>query len=390
MHILIIPSFLPPYGGYFCIEQAKALLQRGHRIGMVHCQQLGVTVYPWHFLTARYGRWEENLQPFADGREITLYRTNMRGMPRKIHDNQRRYCQIVKEMAEKYISRNGIPDIIHAHSSQWAGTAALEIFKEKNIPYVITEHLSSGVFYNSFGRPWKKETWARQLLREAMEKAKRVITVSEESVQDLATVFGSKYRTTTVSNIIDVDFFRFKPREPLTGRRFRFCCLAIANGKFYTLKGYDTLFQALEMIEGVELHIAGRSTKDIRMRKAVGALQGKNKVVLHGELTKEGVRDLLYHCDALVLASRSETQSLVTMEAMSTGIPVVNTTAIPMALRIPGASFTVPVGNAYALRDAMIAVQSVTPSEVISNIIKNMASPDNVSEKLERVFFESL
>ena len=30
MHILEIPSFLPPYGGYFCIEQAKALLSRGH------------------------------------------------------------------------------------------------------------------------------------------------------------------------------------------------------------------------------------------------------------------------------------------------------------------------------------------------------------------------
>ena len=46
MHMLEIPSFLPPYGGYFCIEQAKALAACGHEVGILHCQQLGATVDP--------------------------------------------------------------------------------------------------------------------------------------------------------------------------------------------------------------------------------------------------------------------------------------------------------------------------------------------------------
>ena len=32
MHILEIPSFFPPYGGEFCLEQARALQALGHEV----------------------------------------------------------------------------------------------------------------------------------------------------------------------------------------------------------------------------------------------------------------------------------------------------------------------------------------------------------------------
>ena len=388
MHILEIPSFLPPYGGYFCIEQTKALVACGHKVGILHCQQLGATVYPWHFLTARYNRWEEKLHPFNDNRTITLYRTNMRGVPKNILYNQNRYCKIIAEMFEEYVSRYGAPDIIHAHGAQWAGTAAMGISEKRNIPYFITEHLSSGIFHDNYGNPWSHDLWAKDLIRTALEKAKCVITVSDESVLDLATLFGNRFKTVTISNIIDLDFFKFKEREKRNNRPFRFCCLANANGKFYELKGYDTLLKAFSKCKNAELHIAGRETTGKRLKTAVRSISNSQNIFLYGELSKEAVRALLWDCDALVLATCSEMQPLVVMEAMSTGIPVVSTTAIPMALRIPGAFFTSPVNNPDAIHEAMIAVQAVNPSEVISNAIRNMASPEIVGRKLERLFME--
>ncbi len=386
MHILEIPSFLPPYGGYFCIEQSKALVNRGHKVGILHCQQLGMTIYPWHFLTARYGRWEEDLKPCGSNSSITIYRTNMRGIPRNILANKKRYCRIISEMFEEYIMKYGVPDILHAHCSQWAGAAAQEISQRRNIPYFITEHLSSGIFYDNYGRTWDHDKWAKTVISNALEKAAGVITVADESVEDIAGLFGRNINTVTISNIVDVDFFSFKRREEKKGRKFRFCCLANANGSFFELKGYPTLLEAFDRCKNVELHIAGRETKGKRMRSSIAKLENKANITLHGELTKEEVRQLLYHCDALVMASQSEMQPLSVMEAMSTGIPVVSTTAIPMSLRIPGAMFTVPKNDAQALTEGMIGIQAIEPSEVISKAIRNIASPNIVAEQLERLF----
>ncbi len=43
MHILEIPSFFPPYGGEFCLEQSKALQQLGHEVRILSRVQLGIT-----------------------------------------------------------------------------------------------------------------------------------------------------------------------------------------------------------------------------------------------------------------------------------------------------------------------------------------------------------
>lgn len=388
IHILELPSFLPPYGGYFCIEQAKALLACGHTVRVLHCQQLGVTVYPWHYLSAPYGRWEETYHPFGDERELVICRTNMRGLPKMIHRNQSRYCHIVSEMFDEYVSRYGTPDVIHAHCAQWAGTAAMMISEQKKIPYYITEHLSSGIFHDNYGNPWSRALWAKDIIRLALEKAQAVITVSDESVPDLAPLFGNRYRTVTISNIIDVDFFRYKERESKACRRFRFCCIANANGRFYELKGYDTLLGAFAQITDAELHIAGRGTTDRRMRDIVRRHPQAQNIHLHGELSRADIRSLLYQCDALALATRSEMQPLVVMEAMATGIPVVSTPAIPRALRIPGAFFLSPAGDADAFRQAMTAVRDAAPSADVAREIGDMASPETVGRKLERLFAE--
>ena len=103
-------------------------------------------------------------------------------------------------------------------------------------------------------------------------------------------------------------------------------------------------------------------------------------------MDKQGVRDLLWQCDALVLPSRSEAQPLVILEALATGIPVVTTECIPISLRIPGATLIAPIGDAKALVEKMQEVMHIPPSLEFSKTVQRMASPSVVAKQLTVLF----
>jgi glycosyltransferase involved in cell wall biosynthesis len=112
----------------------------------------------------------------------------------------------------------------------------------------------------------------------------------------------------------------------------------------------------------------------------------------HGLLDKKAVRALLYQSDALVLASRSEVQPLVLLEAMSTGIPVIATDCIPQSLRIEGGCTIVPVDDVEAMTGAMKSVsqKSSFDGKILSEKVNQMASPEVIGQKLSALFTDIL
>lgn len=58
MHILEIPSFFTPYGGEFCLEQAKALKALGHEVRILSNVQLGVTIKGKDYWVLPFSRYE--------------------------------------------------------------------------------------------------------------------------------------------------------------------------------------------------------------------------------------------------------------------------------------------------------------------------------------------
>lgn len=376
MHILEIPSFFTPYGGEFCLDQARALKAVGHEVRILSNVQLGVTIGLKGYLFLPYRRYEH--QRYG----ITVCQSFQRGVPMVIRWNVRRWVRIVCSMFEDYVNKYGVPDVLHAHCSKWAGYAAMQISRKYHIPYVITEHLSRLVFEKEFG-PAPNDVWQIPLLKEAYEKANLVIPVSEELVENIACYFGKNYRWQAVSNTIDTDFFHYQARKPLDGRPFRFCCLA----NNWPMKGYDILIPAFrqlrELGKNVELHIAGRGTDSAEFRSSLS-----DGMITHGLINKEAVRELLYQSDALVLASRSEVQPLSLLEAMSTGIPVISTECVPQSLRIEGGSTIVPIDDVRALAEAMSDVTNNSPvdGQWLSQEVKRMASPEVIGRKLEQLF----
>jgi len=380
MHILEIPSFFPPYGGLFCLDQAKALKALGHEVRILSNVQLGATIGLRDYFVRPYLRYEHVM----DG--ITVCQSYQRGLPGVIRFNVNRWVNIVCSMFDDYVKKYGKPDVLHAHCAKWAGYAAMQIAQAHGMPYVITEHLPLMLLEAEFG-PAPSKAWQIPLLKEAYSKASMVLPVSQELVDSTACYYGHDYRWQYLSNTIDTDYFTYQPRPSREGRPFRFCCLADNSYR----KGYDVLIKAFQMLHeqhsDAELHLAGRDT-DTKAFRA----QLSSGMKAHGLLDKAGVRQLLYECDALVLASRSEVQPLVLLEAMSTGIPVIATDCIPQCLRIEGGCSIVPVDDAAALSQAMVQVMTgpEVDGEKLSEQVKALASPQVVGMCLQTIFGEAI
>lgn len=380
MHILEIPSFFTPYGGEFCLEQAKALKALGHEVRILSNVQLGITIGGKDFLVLPSCRFEHE----RDG--ITIYQSYQRGLPRMVHHNVMRWVDIVCSMFTEYVAKYGKPDILHAHCAKWAGYAAMQIRKQYDIPYVITEHLPKDIFKLELGEA-PTTAWQVPLLKETYHQADMVITVSEELVDDLACYFGRDYRYVAIPNMIDTRFYSFSQRKPVIDRAFSFCCPAIFNHR----KGYDVLFEALAQLTETEpnvvLHIAGMGTDSKACRQMIKRYGVQDKVICHGRIDANEMRALYDQSDALVMASRSEAQPLVLLEAMSTGIPVIATTCVPKSVRIEGGCTVVPVDNAEALCVAMKQVMACEfDGKTVSDAVKRMSAPQVVAQKLENLF----
>lgn len=375
MHILELPSFFPPHGGLFCLEQAKALKAIGHEVRIVSIVELGVSLDRKFYLTAP---WREERREL-EGVEVFSY--YMRAVPKAVRYNTNRWVSLCQKAVDRYVRRFGKPDVLHAHCCKSAGIAAAEIAGRLGIPFFISEHLSSGLFERDFGKGWQRHVWLKETMRRAYEAATCVIPVSSELVDDLAPFFGKAYRYHHVSNIVDTDFFTFRDRKPLQGRPFRFCCLAVAD--VYG-KGYDVLAEAMtQMPKDIELYVAGRDTDALPMRQLFAA---SSNVHLLGHLDKAAVRDLLWQSDALVLPSRSEAQPLVILEALATGIPVVTTECVPQSLRVPNACLIAPIGDAHALAERMQEAMHIAPSRTFSDVVRQMASPTVIARNITELF----
>ena len=383
MHIVEIPSFFPPYGGEFCLEQSKALRTLGHEVRIISNVQLSARRNLWEYISLPYRR------RFTEIQGVPLYQSYMRGLPMMIRPNVNRWVEIVRSMYREYVNRYGRPDILHAHCAKWAGYAAMLISEEEKIPYVVTEHLSSMAFREEFGDA-PEQTWQVPLLRKVYEHADKVIPVSEEVVDDLSPFFGKDYQWTAISNMIDVAFFSYRQREEREGRPFRFVCL----GNFVYRKGYDILFDAFRMVHEqnpqTELYIAGEGTDGSACRKMFSHLSCAAHIHPCGNLDQQAVRELLYKSDALVLATRDETQGLVLLEAMSTGIPVVTTEAVPQNVRIEKGCYVAPVDDATAIAHRMCEVMQLPDGlgEDFSKTVRERVSPQVIAAQLDAVMKE--
>ena len=83
-------------------------------------------------------------------------------------------------------------------------------------------------------------------------------------------------------------------------------------------------------------------------------------------------------------------QPLVVLEAMSTGMPVVTTEAVPRSERINGGCFVGGIDKVEELRDLLYHVYNIEDFDgvSVSKAIADLASPEKVGKQLTGLFKE--
>lgn len=208
------------------------------------------------------------------------------------------------------------PDVIHAHVYE-AGVPAVLIGAQEQIPVVITEHASA--FLRRDLAPW-------QVLkaRFACERARRVLPVSW-ALQRSIEAYWIRARFTVVPNAVDVALFR--PPDDLTREPGPWRLLFV--GAMTPIKGLEQLLRALAKVQRQRtdwrLDIVGEGPLRSSYESLADHLSLSPQLVFHGTKMKSEVAALMRRADLFVLASLRETFSVVCIEALASGIPVLAT-----------------------------------------------------------------
>lgn len=349
MKILFVPSWYPPDGGSFFRDQAMALLRRGHEVSVLYAK--------------RYATRDVVKTPrlaFASGLAIsmenglTVYRSRFATIPRVRLAYPLFYGMGCARVFAAYVDAQGAPDIIHAHSSVWAGYAAYWIGRRYGIPYVITEHRGRFTLRTREAQKQVKP-WFPVYLKGAFRNASGVILVGSHLERGLGRYRVSGVPWAVIPNAVDTDVFRPSLRSPGNTLTFVFV------GALAHLKGVDLLFSAFLRVNrehpDTRLLVIGDGPERANLDAFADNNRIADSVTFTGQLSREGVRDALQIGDVFVLPTRYDAQGVAYLEAMSCGLPIITTDGAPPEICPDFAGLCVPIDDALALESAMLQMQ---------------------------------
>jgi glycosyltransferase involved in cell wall biosynthesis len=233
------------------------------------------------------------------------------------------------------------PDVVHIHSPLTLGAAARPAARRHRVPVVYTNHyLPLNVWpaaARDTGGPARGRGGPRQRARDAAFYAYVTgfanrcdhVTAPTATALRLLRDHGLRVPSQAVSN--GVDLARFTPGRPDEALRSRYGLppgrpLVLSVGRLSPEKRADVLIAAAARLDGAAdplLVLAGTGPEDARLRSLARHYGAADRVRFLGFVPDADLPGLYRLADAFAIASQAELQSLATMAAMASGLPVV-------------------------------------------------------------------
>lgn len=299
--------------GSFFEEQARALQRLGHQTGII---------YPdYHPPSALFSKMAE-LPLYTDDNGLPTYSINVRTfLPKMRSANYKVHGMVADRLFKKYVKRFGMPDIIHSHSANHAGIAAIYLSEKYNLPHILTEHLTTLVSHSIKNKYDFKLT--RKIFR-SVEKALVVSHVFKDALVDALKLHPAYFEV--VHNMVnDLFFENFKPKSYNQNEDFVF----FTNSFLKKRKNHMLLFDALKILidKGykVKLKVGGYGEEAENLKLYVKQLQLENNITFSGILNRKQVKEEMESSHAFALTSLYETFGIVLIESLACGRPVIST-----------------------------------------------------------------
>ena len=224
-------------------------------------------------------------------------------------------------------------DVIHTHHPILLGQTAARKAAELNLPLVFTFHTQYWEYTHYI--PFPQETIQEFLknaihkwLRDFMQKCQHIVIPSESMKELLVREYGLQEQFTVIPTGTDLEpFLRADGKALRQEKGWQDETVLISVGRLAPEKNWDTLLQAFAKAHhehpNLRLVLIGDGPAKENLQLLATELGIAERVTFTGALPFEEIPRYMKSADLFSFASVTETQGLVTIEAMAAGLPVV-------------------------------------------------------------------
>ena len=224
-------------------------------------------------------------------------------------------------------------DVIHTHHPILLGQTAARKSAELSLPLVFTFHTQYWEYthYVPFPQEAVQEflkNAVHRWLMEYMQKCQHIVIPSESMRDILVRDYGLHERYSVIPTGTNLEPFLQADGKSLRAEQgWQDETVLISIGRLAPEKNWDTLVQAFGKVYGehpkVRLVLIGDGPARPGLESLAAELGIADHVTFTGALPFEEIPRYLKAADLFAFASVTETQGLVTIEAMAAGLPVV-------------------------------------------------------------------
>jgi 1,2-diacylglycerol 3-alpha-glucosyltransferase len=224
-------------------------------------------------------------------------------------------------------------DVIHSNHPVLVGRAAADEAENRGLPLVFTfhtryvEYAEGYLAYVPFSKAIVEGIVVDGLVT-YLNRCQHIVTPSNSIKQTLIDYGGVTERITTIPTGIDLEPFQQADGGAVREQyQLQDKTLLVSVGRLAEEKNWKTLLEAVAIAakqrDDLRLLLIGDGPQRDELEKYARELGLGQVVIFTGLVPFEEIPSYLKAADIFVFASTSETQGLVTMEAMAAGLPVV-------------------------------------------------------------------
>jgi 1,2-diacylglycerol 3-alpha-glucosyltransferase len=272
----------------------------------------------------------------------------------------------------KKIIKEVEPDVLHINNPGFLGLATIPLSKEFNIPIVGTSHFMPENIVHYLHLPDVIEDLVNSIIWKRYAKwysELDAVISPTETAANLLRKNNIKTKIYVLSN--GIDMIRFKANKESgehLKKKFNLPDVptALFVGRLDKEKQIEVFLRAAsEIKDKAKFHVVivgkGKEYDDlVGLSKSLGI---ENIVTFTGYLSEEDLSKIYNVADIFVMPGIAELQSLVTMEAMATGIPVLaaNAVALPHLVKDNKDGYLFRPGDSHDLANKLLKLITDTP-----------------------------
>lgn len=310
--------------------------------------------------------------------------------------------EVVKSLFKELDNFN--PDVIHSQNLSFMDIVCMVWALKKNTPIVVTFHaiISDGVLGYVFPKTKDikvvkliKKPPSTTLVKQILKKVDLVIALNEFVKKSVLSIYP-KIKIKTINNPRDIKFYnKLKTKSPSRKKVFVFL------GSYISRKNQKYLLHVFKHLPKIyKLELYGNKKTGFYYVKKLKKIISENKITnvnINNHISQDNVGKVLEKADYFVSASLKEAQSLVIIEALASGTPVIgleNETISELVNKKKGLSLpkeTTPTTFAKRLQEYVNKSES-SYTETAINCRKGLGKFDiqNVVKKIVETYKETV